>query len=179
MPAMPVLYVIGCAAPPAAEIAGFVCFAQADGWDVCVIVTPDGAKFLDTGHLAALTGHPVRMHYKEPGQPDVLPPADAMVVAPATFNSLSKLAAGITDTLALGLVSEAVGLGRPRAHPPSGVRAQHRRAARLGDHGDPRPGPAAAAGYRGAGVSLGRTAGPAGRPACRRQVINGDDSGVA
>lgn len=53
------------------------------------------------------------MHYKQPGQPDVLPPADAMVVAPATFNSLSKLAAGITDTLALGLVSEAVGLGLP------------------------------------------------------------------
>jgi phosphopantothenoylcysteine synthetase/decarboxylase len=110
---VPVLYVIACGARPAGEVAGFVRSAQAGGWDVCVIVTPDGARFLDAGHLAELTGHPVRMHYKQPDEPDVLPPADAMVVAPATFNSLNKLAAGITDTLALGLVSEAVGLGLP------------------------------------------------------------------
>lgn len=110
---MPVLYLIACGARPAGEAAGFVRSAQADGWDVCVIATPDGAKFLDAGHLAELTGHPVRMHYKQPDEPDVLPPPDAMVVAPATFNSLSKLAAGITDTLALGLVSEAIGLGLP------------------------------------------------------------------
>lgn len=110
---MPVLYVIACGARPAGELSGFVRSAQAGGWDVCVIVTPDGAKFLDAGQLAALTGHPVRMHYKQPDEPDVLPPPDAMVVAPATFNSLNKLAAGITDTLALGLVSEAIGLGLP------------------------------------------------------------------
>jgi phosphopantothenoylcysteine synthetase/decarboxylase len=111
--AVPVLYLIACGARPAGEVAGFVRSAQADGWDVCVIATPDGAKFLDAGHLAELTGHPVRTHYKQPDEPDVLPPPDAMVVAPATFNSLSKLAAGITDTLALGLVSEAIGLGLP------------------------------------------------------------------
>jgi hypothetical protein len=111
--AVPVLYVIACGAPPAGDVTGFVRDAQADGWDACVIVTPDGAKFLEAGHLAELTGHPVRMHYKQPGEPDALPPPDAVVVAPATFNSLNKLAAGITDTLALGLVSEAVGLGLP------------------------------------------------------------------
>jgi phosphopantothenoylcysteine synthetase/decarboxylase len=110
---VPVLYVIACGARPAGDLAPFVRFAQVQGWDVGVIVTPDGAKFADTGHLAALTGHPVRMHYKQPDEPDVLPPADAMVIAPATFNTLNKLAAGITDTLALGLVSEAVGLGLP------------------------------------------------------------------
>jgi phosphopantothenoylcysteine synthetase/decarboxylase len=110
---VPVLYVIASGARPAGELAPFVRFAQADGWDVCVIVTPDGAKFTDTGYLAELTGHPVRVHYKQPDEPDVLPPPDAIVVAPATFNTLNKLAAGISDTLALGLVNEAVGLGLP------------------------------------------------------------------
>ena len=32
---------------------------------------------------------------------------------PATFNTINKLAAGISDTLALGLVNEAVGLRLP------------------------------------------------------------------
>ena len=67
------LYAVACGGPPARDLAAFVRFAQTDGWDVCVIVTPDGAKFLDTTKLAELTGHPVRVHYKQPDEPDVLP----------------------------------------------------------------------------------------------------------
>ncbi len=112
-PTQPVLYVIAGGGPPAAHLAEFTSFAQRQGWDVCVITTPDGAKFLDTGELARLTGHPVRARYKDPGDPDVLPRADAFVVAPATFNTINKLACGISDTLALGLLNEAVGIGLP------------------------------------------------------------------
>jgi hypothetical protein len=43
----------------------------------------------------------------------VLPPPDAVIVAPATFNTINKWAAGISDTLALGLLNEAIGLGLP------------------------------------------------------------------
>jgi hypothetical protein len=43
----------------------------------------------------------------------VLPPPDAFVVAPATFNTVNKFAAGISDTLALGLLNEALGTGLP------------------------------------------------------------------
>jgi phosphopantothenoylcysteine synthetase/decarboxylase len=107
------LYVVACGGPPAKALAAFVRFAQGEGWDVCVIATPDGAKFLDAAELAELTGHPVRVHYKQPDEPDVLPPPDAFVIAPATFNTINKLAAGISDTLALGLINEAVGLGLP------------------------------------------------------------------
>ena len=107
----PVLYVIACGGYPAGKLSDFVSFAQAAGWDVCVIATPDGAKFLDAAHLADLTGHPVRVHYKQPDEPDVLPPPQAFVIAPATFNTINKLAAGISDTLALGLLNEAVGVG--------------------------------------------------------------------
>ncbi len=111
--ARPVLYVIACGGRPAGQLPEFVRFAQDLGWDVCVIATPDGTKFLDAGQLAELTGHPVRVHYKHPDEPDVLPPPDAFVIAPATFNTINKLAVGISDTLALGLVNEAVGLGLP------------------------------------------------------------------
>jgi phosphopantothenoylcysteine synthetase/decarboxylase len=114
----PVLYVIACGARPAGRLPEFVAFAQAEGWDVCVIVTPDGSKFVDGRLLAGLTGHPVRVHYKNPDEPDVLPPPDAVVVAPATFNMVNKLAAGISDTLAAGLVNEAIGLGLPVAAVP-------------------------------------------------------------
>ena len=109
----PVLYVIACGGRPAGQLSDFVRFAQAEGWDVCVIVTPDGTKFLDVTQLEVLTGHPVRVHYKHPDEPDVLPPPDAFVIAPATFNTINKLAAGISDTLALGLLNEAIGLGLP------------------------------------------------------------------
>jgi hypothetical protein len=114
----PVLYVVACGAPPAEQLPSFVGFALEQGWDVCVIATPDGTKFLDAARLEGLTGHPVRSEYKDPDEPDVLPPADAMVVAPATFNTINKWAQGISDTLALGLLGEAIGLGLPLAAAP-------------------------------------------------------------
>jgi phosphopantothenoylcysteine synthetase/decarboxylase len=48
-----------------------------------------------------------------PGEADELPPADAVVVAPATFNTVNKWAAGITDTFAAGLLCELTGVGVP------------------------------------------------------------------
>ncbi len=107
-----VLYVVGCGGRPAADLPEFVRHAQDRGWDTCVIATPSGLKFLDTEALASLTGHPIRSDYKRPEDPDVLPPPDAFVVAPATFNTINKLAAGISDTLALGLLNEAIGTGQ-------------------------------------------------------------------
>jgi len=114
----PVLYVVACGAFPARQLAPFTGAAQRQGWDVCVIATPEGMKFLDAPRLAELTGHPVRSQYKDPGEPDVLPPADAFVVAPASFNTINKWAQGISDTLALGLLNEATGLGLPMAAAP-------------------------------------------------------------
>jgi phosphopantothenoylcysteine synthetase/decarboxylase len=108
-----VLYIIVCGSPASRRVADAVRLAQADGWDVCVVATPDGLKFIDVPELAELTGHPVRHHYKYPGDPDSLPAADALLVAPATVNTINKWAAGIADTLALGLIVEAVGIGLP------------------------------------------------------------------
>ena len=78
------------------------------------MVTPDGRKFIDVPTISAQTGHPVRSVYKNPGDPDVLPAADAMVVAPATVNTINKWAAGIADTLAArACIVEGIGKGLP------------------------------------------------------------------
>jgi phosphopantothenoylcysteine synthetase/decarboxylase len=108
-----VLYAIVCGSPPARYVGDLVTLAKGRGWDVCVVATPDGRKFIDAPALAALTGHPVRSVYKNPGDPDVLPDATAMVIAPATVNTVNKWAAGIADTLALGLVVEGIGKRLP------------------------------------------------------------------
>jgi len=90
-----------------------VAAGQELGWTVCVVTTPDGRKFIDAAALAEQTGFAVLSAYKNPGDPDLLPPADAMVIAPATVNTINKWAAGIADTLALGMAVEALGKGLP------------------------------------------------------------------
>lgn len=108
-----VLYLVVCAAPPALEIGELVERTQRLGWTVCVIATPRAATWIDVEALARQTGYPVRSDYKRPDEPDVLPRPDAVAAVPATFNTVNKWAAGISDTLALGVLNEALGLGLP------------------------------------------------------------------
>jgi hypothetical protein len=108
-----VLYVISCGCSSASLVEGFVGQAQERGWDVCVITTPHGKYFLNLPRLAHLTGHPIRSEYKHPDEPDLLPRADAVIVFPASFNTINKWALGISDTLAVGILSEYTGLKKP------------------------------------------------------------------
>lgn len=121
-----VLYLIACAAGPTQYIDAGVRAAQQAGWDTCLVLTPSAARWWEPrlAELAELTGHPVRSQYKLPGQKDALPPADAMLVAPLSCTSLNKWAAGIADTLAIGLVSEGVHLSVPVVAMPFFNRAQ-------------------------------------------------------
>jgi hypothetical protein len=102
-----------CRAARYGRAALLIDLAQQDGWDVCLIATPRAFQWLDVPGLTERTDHPVRHDYKLPGEPDVLPEPDAIVVAPTTFNTINKWAAGIADTLALGLLCEATGRGLP------------------------------------------------------------------
>ncbi|MFB7916647.1 flavoprotein [Streptomyces sp. NPDC056061] len=121
-----VLYLIACAAGPTQYIDVGVRQAQAHGWDTCLVLTPSAARWWEPrlGELEELTGHRVRSQYKLPGERDVLPNADAMLVAPLSCTSLNKWGNGIADTVALGLVSEGVHLGVPVVAMPYFNRAQ-------------------------------------------------------
>jgi phosphopantothenoylcysteine synthetase/decarboxylase len=111
----PFLYVVVCAAGIAADVGKLITAAQQRGWDVGVVATPQGLTFLDVEAVQQQTGYPIRSAWRTPGEPRPLPPADAIAVAPATFNTINKWAAGISDTLALGILCEAYGLGIPIA----------------------------------------------------------------
>jgi hypothetical protein len=115
-----VLYLFGSAAPPVFDIASVVELAQADGWDVCLGLTPTAARWLAEylPALEALTGHPVRSQYKMPGQPDAWPPASAVLLAPATFNTINSWALGLTTSFTVGFAAEAIGKGIPLVSMP-------------------------------------------------------------
>ncbi len=124
----PVVYLIACSAPPVRELAEPLRLLHEAGWSACVILTPTAASWVDTAHLEAETATPIRVNPRLPHEEDPLPKADAVLAAPLTFNSLNKIASGISDTLAVSLVNELLGAGLPivaahcvknilRAHP--------------------------------------------------------------
>ena len=106
------LSVIVCGAGPATAIGTLVKLAHERGWIVQVIATPAALEFFDPAAIEAQTGSPVRSQYRKPGEPrsEI---ADAIIVAPATYNTINKWAHGISDTYALGVLAETTGLGVP------------------------------------------------------------------
>jgi phosphopantothenoylcysteine synthetase/decarboxylase len=112
----PFLYVVVCAAGVASGVGKLIGAARERGWEVGVIATPAAMNgFFDTDAVTAQTGRPIRSAWRTPADPRPFPPPDAVVVAPATFNTINKWAAGISDTLALGTLCEAYGLDVPIA----------------------------------------------------------------
>ncbi|MEU4337173.1 flavoprotein [Micromonospora lupini] len=109
----PVLYLVVCAAGPAEHIDELVDLLIADGWRVCMIASPTAATWLDRAALQEKTGYLVRVEWRMPGDPEPHPPADVVVAAPVTFNTVTKWALGINDTLALGVLNESLGAGLP------------------------------------------------------------------
>jgi len=107
-----VLTVIVCGAGPASEVGQLIKLAQEHGWTVHVVATPAALDFIDVPAIEALTGSPVRSQYRKPGEPRSRP-ADAIIVAPATYNTINKWAQGISDTYALGILAETTALGVP------------------------------------------------------------------
>lgn len=124
------MYLFGSAAPPVFQVAEVIETAQADGWDVCLGLTPSAARWLDDSldDLAELTGHAVRSEYKLPGEPDAWPKADVILFAPATFNSLNSWALGLTSVFVVGVVAEGIGKGIPTVTMPcvNAAYSQHR-----------------------------------------------------
>ena len=96
----PFLYVVVCAAGIAADVGKLITAAQRREWHVGVIATPVAMNgFFDTAAVEAQTGRPIRSAWRRPGEPRPFPDPDAVVVAPATFNTVNKWADGVADTL--------------------------------------------------------------------------------
>lgn len=106
------LSVIVCGAGPATAIGSLITLAHEQGWTVQVIATPAALDFFDQAAIEQQTGNPVKSQYSKPGAPRSHIP-DAIVVAPATYNTINKWALGISDTYALGVLAETTGLDTP------------------------------------------------------------------
>jgi phosphopantothenoylcysteine synthetase/decarboxylase len=118
MPAAPsndptVLYLIIGGAPAPEGLAALVKLCQEHGWRVIVTATPMGMRFANISLLEGLTGEPVRCEYRKPGTGKSMPSADAVLACPLTFSSVNKLAGGIADNFAIGLICEMAGYGIP------------------------------------------------------------------
>ena len=108
-----VLYLVISAASAPEGVLALVDACQAAGWRVVIFSTPAGTRFVDSGELERLTGEPVRSEYRLPGTGKPVPPADAVLACPLTFNSVNKFAHGHADNFAVGLLCEMVGYGGP------------------------------------------------------------------
>jgi hypothetical protein len=97
---------------------GLVEPAIALGWRVAVTLTPTAGRWLrstgEADRLEELTGLRVRDEPRVPGESRPHPNVDCYVVAPASANTVAKLASGIADNQALTQVGEALGtIGLP------------------------------------------------------------------
>jgi hypothetical protein len=83
------------------------------GWRLAVTLTPTAARWLESTDeldgLRAMTEFEVRSVSRLPGQPRPHPDPEVFLVAPASANSLAKLALGIADNQALTLLGDVLG----------------------------------------------------------------------
>ena len=109
------LCIVVCGAGPAPDVGKLVSMAQDANWTVNIIATPAALSILNVAELEDLTGRPVRSKYRPVGEPRArsAATASAVIVAPATYNTINKLAHGISDNYALGVLAEAIGMRLP------------------------------------------------------------------
>lgn len=106
------LYLVVTGAPLTREASTLVSEARRRGWQPAVIATRAAEAWLPRTELRDLEV-PVLVEHREPSQDKRLPEPAAVLMAPATFNSINKLATGIADTYALSVMCEAIARKTP------------------------------------------------------------------
>lgn len=108
-----VLYLVVSGASGAENTLARIEAEQQQGWEVCLVATEQALHWFDAEAAEALTGHPIQSRMRNYGEPLFEPLGDAVLVTPASLNTISKLAVGMADNMATGLVCEALGRGVP------------------------------------------------------------------
>lgn len=110
-----VLYVVVTAAGATRQVPSrLLPLASERGWDVHVLATDQAVRsFPDTmQQIAEVLGRPVRTDFHTTVGYS-LPDPDAVVVAPATYNTITKWALGIADTYVLTRLAEQISRNIP------------------------------------------------------------------
>lgn len=96
-------------APLTARTVDIVRGLQGAGWGVTVAATEAARPWVDVDGITAVAGSPPRFTFADPAPAASQGPPSAVVIAPATFNTVNKLAAGIADTLPHTAACQALG----------------------------------------------------------------------
>jgi phosphopantothenoylcysteine synthetase/decarboxylase len=114
------LRVVLCGGGAARDVCRLIGAATGRGWAVDVTATHTALEFVDSAEVARACGKPVRTTYKFAADGvRISPPADALIIAPATFNTINKLALGIADNYVLSSVADVIGRGVPTVVVPA------------------------------------------------------------
>ncbi|KAF7326809.1 Flavoprotein [Mycena sanguinolenta] len=116
MPPVEVLLVI-CGAGPLKDVTELISQVLARGWNVQAMATPSAVDIgLDIGAVREQTG---RLVVTSPAVPRIAITPDVIVVAPATVNTITKLALDIRDTYPATVLGQAVAACIPMVILPS------------------------------------------------------------
>lgn len=108
----PVLYIVTTGAPLTRRTPDGITAARDRGWWPAVISTASATPWLNR-HQVEQLGVPLLSDQRSPDEPKRLPQPDAVALVPATLNTVNKLAAGIADTYAMGILCETLGARTP------------------------------------------------------------------
>jgi phosphopantothenoylcysteine synthetase/decarboxylase len=100
-------------APLASRCTDIAAALKEAGWSVQVVTTPAAAAWVDDATISTVSGQPAVGEHRDPGEAKRSEAPDAVVVAPATFNTIGKAALGIADTYAHSQLCEAIGSELP------------------------------------------------------------------
>jgi len=107
-----VVELVVCAAPLADHAHRLAAALHEAGYDVNVTVSLNAESWVDLEAVARV-GAGTPGSTRRPGEPRTRRQPDAVILAPATFNTLNKLRHGISDTPALGVLCDGLGAGIP------------------------------------------------------------------
>ena len=102
-----------CAAPLARRAPEVAAEIRGAGWQVTVVTSTNAVAWVDVPALARASGQEVVVRSRRPDEPRRRPRPAVVLAVPATFNTLNKLRQGISDTPALAVLNDAVGMRLP------------------------------------------------------------------
>jgi len=108
-----VLYLGVSAVPGAERTIDRIRSEQEAGWNVCLLATERALHWFDTTVAETVTGHAIQSRMRIYGEPLFQPLGDKMVIAPAGFNTINKIALGLADDMVSGLACEAIARNVP------------------------------------------------------------------
>jgi phosphopantothenoylcysteine synthetase/decarboxylase len=111
--AVPNCLLLVTGAPLALRCADIAAALNRAGWSVQVVTTPAAAAWVDDATIWTVSGQPAISEHRDPREAKRSEAPDAVVVAPATFNTIAKAALGIADTYAHSQLCEVIGAGLP------------------------------------------------------------------